>query len=175
MGKSFRKNLNEILVSEVFSRYSRGGFLVGDVLVLKPEYQKIPSFKALPDNIKAAFGALASSPDYADKYLRVINVMPCNPPVNTVAGANANVNGSNLEVMFELSPGLYNNIPFVLPSDLFTQEEYSATGYMSPKVPDSLKYKGFGDGTPKEAPAVKHKASYETPQIPQIKDIASRK
>lgn len=174
MGKTFRKNLNEILVSEVFSRYSRGGFLTGDVLVLKPGYEKMPSFKALPDQIKTAFTTMASSPDYVDKYLRVMNTMPVNPPVNTVTGANASTIGSNLEVMFELSPGMYNNVPFVLPSDIFTHEEYSATGYMSPKVADSLKYK-FGDGKATEAPAIKHKASYETPDIPQVKDVASKK
>ena len=166
MGTTFRKAVNDILVTEVFSRASRGGFLVGDVVLLKKDFKSKPEYKALPEPVRTEFEAMSSSPDYNDKYLRVIGIMPSHPPVNNVAGDTVNVNGAHIKVMYELSPGLYNNVPFVLPPEIFDMEEYSATGYMSPKVPESLIYKGFGDGTAREAPEVKHSMSpTEAPKI----------
>lgn len=171
MGKHFKQEVNEFLISEVYNRFARGGFIIGDAVVLKKGFEKMPEFKALPENIKAAFLKMAQSSDYADKYMRVTNLMPVNPPVNSVAGANASINGVDLEVTYEMVPGLLNNVPFVLPSAIFELEAQSADGYSTPKVPDSLIYKGQGDGKAKEVGPVAVTMTPTEPVQPTAKSL----
>lgn len=165
MGKSFSKSVNDILINEVYSRYAKGGFLIGDVILLNKDFRSNPRYKALPEQVKKGFEDLLANPTFSDKYLRVVSIkspIGSAGPVIAPQGQYESLNGAELEVAFEIAPGLLDTHRFVLPPDIFNLEPNFASGFKTPPVPDSLKYKNAGDGQARPAPDFTAKGSPAT-------------
>lgn len=106
------KKFNQIYESYV-SRYTRGGFLTGDLVKVRDDYKSSDSFKKLHPDLQNKLNDLLSS----DLNLRVSgieNKYPSNQPGNT-----DNSNGEVvLTVSQETSPGRYDGF-YTFPTDIF--------------------------------------------------------
>lgn len=122
------KKFNKIYESYV-SRYTRGGFLTGDLVKVRDDYKSSEGYKKLSPEYKAKLDDLISS----DLNLRVSgieNKYPSNQPGNT-----DNSSGEfSITVSQETAPGRYDGF-YQFPTDIF--QEVDVYPNRMP-VPDSM-------------------------------------
>jgi len=122
------KKFNKIYESYV-SRYTRGGFLTGDLVKVRYDYKSSEGYKKLSPEYKAKLDDLISS----DLNLRVSgieNKYPSNQPGNT-----DNSSGEfSITVSQETAPGRYDGF-YQFPTDIF--QEVDVYPNRMP-VPDSM-------------------------------------
>jgi len=122
------KKFNKIYESYV-SRYTRGGFLTGDLVKVRDDYKSSEGYKKLSPEYKAKLDDLIAS----DLNLRVSgieNKYPSNQPGNT-----DNSSGEfSITVSQETAPGRYDGF-YQFPTDIF--QEVDVYPNRMP-VPDSM-------------------------------------
>lgn len=106
------KKFDKIYESTV-SRYTRGGFLTGDLVKVRDDYKSSEGFKKLHPDLQAKLNDLLSS----DLNLRVSGIENKYP-----SGQPGNTDNSNGEVVLtvsqETSPGRYDGF-YTFPTDIF--------------------------------------------------------
>lgn len=91
------------LFESALSRYTRGGFLAGDVVVFNKDFQNDPWFKELGNNTKEKIQSMVNS----GLNLRVSNVKNTLP--NVMGAGNTDYTGVDvfLDITSEIAPGKY--------------------------------------------------------------------
>lgn len=137
MKKKFLK-----LYEGTITRYNNGGYLVGDIVKIKPNAFNHPKFEG-DEELKAQVKALMDS----DLNIRVINIMNQYP---AVMGANNtdNINpfGRTIEIAQEIAPGrLYNKVS--VPDEILVRVDFYPN---LPPIPKSFKREDTSQIKPKE-------------------------
>lgn len=112
INNNVEKKFNKIYESYV-SRYTRGGFLTGDLVKVRNDYKRSDGYRKLNPELQSKLDDLLSS----DLNLRVSgieNKYPSNQPGNT-----DNSNGEvSITISQETSPGRYDGF-YTFPDDIF--------------------------------------------------------
>lgn len=107
MNKKFIK-----ILESTINRYTRGGFLVGDIVKFKDGFKNMPSFKALNDEIQHRLITYATS-DLPIRISNIKNHYPSNQP-----GNDDNMNGMvSCDISQEVMPGKFYEY-VTCPADL---------------------------------------------------------
>lgn len=107
MNKKFIK-----ILESTISRYTRGGFLVGDIVKFKNNFKSLPSFKSLNDEIQHKLITYATS----DLPIRVSNIKNHYP--STQPGNDDNMDGLvSCDISQEVMPGKFYEY-ITCPGDL---------------------------------------------------------
>lgn len=118
-------------MESTISKFTRGGYLVGDIVTFKKNFQSLDSFKKLSDAVKARLQDYATS-DLPVRVRNVKNLYPSNQPGNLDS-----MNGEVvLDIAQEIAPSIYKEF-ITVPGDLFDTVE--AYPNLTP-VANSLKY-----------------------------------
>ena len=125
-----------------FNRFQGGGFLTGDVIKLKQDWESSDWAKKAPEQMVAKIRELAGS----DLTLRVSAVKPLRPAVNSSVDQALGVDDFHLDITQELAPGYYNGNYVTLPQELVELDGEPDR----PAIPDSLKREEDVDIKPKE-------------------------
>jgi len=137
------------IVENTISRYSNGGFLVGDVVKLIDNYKSKESFKSLPVDVQEYVNSYFDT----DKNYRVVNVKTSQATGGGAGPAdNANRGDSfTVEVAMETGGGRYDMQGKVtLNADILTKVKSENGMFDSPKVPDSDRYDNKEQIKPRE-------------------------
>lgn len=127
-----------------FNRYQGGGFLTGDVIKLKQDWESSDWAKKAPEQMVSKIRELAGS----DLTLRVSAVKALRPAVNSSVDQALGVDDFHLDVTQELAPGYYNGNYVTLPQELVELDD--DVDLNLPDVPDSLKRDDEVDIKPQE-------------------------
>jgi hypothetical protein len=127
-----------------FNRYQGGGFLTGDVIKLKQDWESSEWAKKAPEQMVSKIKELAGS----DLVLRVSAVKALRPSVNSDVNQASGVDDFHLDVTQELAPGFYNGNYVTLPQELVELEDDVTLNL--PEVPDSMKREEDVDIKPRE-------------------------
>jgi hypothetical protein len=127
-----KRKFNTILETYL-QKYTRGGFLTGDMVKVKDDVFKSDFYKSQTQSYQDKLKSWAQS----DLLLRVSAVKPIRP--TTQATGNAEITGSEFDVDItqEIAPGRYVDF-LTIPASFI--EPYS-NGSNLPPIPDSLKRK----------------------------------
>ena len=127
-----------------FNRYQGGGFLTGDVIKLKQDWESSDWAKKAPEQMVSRIKELAGS----DLTLRVSAVKALRPSVNSDVNQASGVDDFHLDVAQETAPGFYNGNYVTLPQELVELKDDVTLNL--PDIPDSMKRKDDVDVKPKE-------------------------
>ena len=131
------------LLETYLQKFTRGGFLTGDVVKIKKNAFSSDFFKNQPKQYQDKLKSWAES----DLLLRVSAVKPIRP--TTQGSGNAEITGSEFDVDItqEIAPGRYVDF-LTVPASLL--DPIDATSPNLPPVPDSLKRKSKTNIKPEE-------------------------
>lgn len=127
-----------------FNRYQGGGYLTGDVIKLKQDWESSDWAKKAPAHMVSRIKELAAS----DLTLRVSAVKALRPSVNSSIDQATGVDDFHLDVTQETAPGHYNGNYVTLPQELVELKDDVTLNL--PDIPDSLKREEEVDIKPKE-------------------------
>jgi len=142
MNKRFIK-----IFESTISRYTNGGFLVGDIVKIKPDAIRHKSFES-NEEMKFQLKDLMSS----DLNLRIVNIKNKYP--NVMGGSNTDTIGRQealVDIAQELAPGRYHKY-ITVPMDVLVEINPNVPN-LAP-IPDSVKRKGniqIKPGVPEKA------------------------
>lgn len=142
MGNLFKSYVNKYLLTEIYSRYNRGGFLIGDVVHLKADFNSDPKFKEVPEPVRNQFIELANV--YKDCFLRVMEIRTHDALPNAPYRGDQPID--MIDVKFDIGGGVLYGGPFTLPTSIFEVDENMLNG-MYPKVPEHF-IQDMPDGKP---------------------------
>lgn len=150
------------LVENSLSRYSNGGFLVGDIVKLVANYKSKACYKDLNDTIKKFVDDLSKT----DKSLRIVDIKTYYP--SGAPGDNSNRGTCfNIDIATEFAPGSYDlQNKVTVPSDIL--EPANVYPSLAP-IPDSLRKKERINMTP-----VKPEEDEEMPNNPYAQTLMSQ-
>jgi hypothetical protein len=131
------------LLETYLQKFTRGGFLTGDIVKIKKDAFSSDFFKSQPKQYQEKLKSWAQS----DLLLRVSAVKPIRP--TTQATGNAEITGSEFDVDItqEIAPGRYVDY-LTIPASLL--DPLDATSPNLPPIPDSLKRKSKTNIKPEE-------------------------
>ena len=128
-----------------FTRFQGGGFLTGDVIQFKSDWNSCDWCKSAPQQTIDKIKELADS----DLILRVSTVKPIRPSVNSDIDQAAGVDGFFVDITQETAPGRYSGHFITVPSEII-EFDTSGNNERLPDIPDSLKREEDVDLKPKE-------------------------
>lgn len=126
-----------------FTRFQGGGFLTGDVIKFKENWESDDWCKTAPGQVMEKLRELAGS----DLVLRVSSVKPLRPAVNSSVDQALGVDDFYIDIAQETAPGYWNGHFVTVPQQII---ELNGPTDQPPKVPESLKRKDDVDLKPKE-------------------------
>jgi len=130
------------LYESVLSRYTNGGFLVGDYVKFNKDYDKQEEFNSLGQNVKDMISEILSS-GLNIRIVGIKDVYPLSKPGNPDVR-----NGNNITIDIALDNGGGRMTHYVtIPTCCI--EIVDSDGINLPKLPDKFNYREV-DGTPKE-------------------------
>jgi hypothetical protein len=141
------------LYETYLQKFTRGGFLTGDIVKIKKDAFSSDFFKKQPQQYKDKLKSWADS----DLLLRVSAIKPIRP--TTQATGNAEITGSefDIDITQEIAPGRYVDF-LTIPAELV--EPMGPTSPNLPPIPNSLKRKSKVNIKPEEqetkVPEVSH-------------------
>ena len=144
------------LYESVISRYTNGGFLVGDYVVFAKDFDKKEEFQKLGNNVKDFISEIISS----GLNIRVVglkDVYPLSRPGNPDTRIGNNL---AIDIALDNGGGRYSHYVTVPPCCLELKE---SDGINLPKMPDAFNYRSI-DTTMKEADPVKFQQNYTEPK-----------
>lgn len=163
MNKRFVK-----VYESIVSRYTRGGFLTGDVVKFVPDVLRDPFFKNVDDTYKAKVKEYSE----CEETLRVRNIKSTFPAVMGAGNPDYNGYSFGIEVSREIAPGTFENGGIVVPQHLITKVE----SYPNlPAVPDKFKKKDSSQITPKEVKDESEEVPYFSPSRTRTADLGNKK
>lgn len=127
-----------------FNRYQGGGFLTGDVIKLKQDWERSDWAKKAPEQMVSRIKELAGS----DLTLRVSAVKALRPSVNSDVNQASGADDFHIDVAQETAPGFYNGNYVTLPQELIELKDDVTLNL--PEIPDSMKREEDVDVKPKE-------------------------
>ena len=151
------------LYESTINRFTNGGFLVGDVVKLKPNAFNHKAFEGL-EEVKARIKSVMDS----DLNIRVTNVKNAYPAVMGAGNTdNMNPEGRMVDIAQEIAPGRYYNTITVPQETLIRVTDGDATNSL-PAVPDSFKRADTTQITPKEVKNDTHNLDNKNVVIPSV-------
>jgi hypothetical protein len=163
MNKRFVK-----VYESIVSRYTRGGFLTGDVVKFVPDVLRDPFFKNVDDTYKAKVKEYSE----CEETIRVRNIKSTFPAVMGAGNPDYNGYSFGIEISKEIAPGTYENGGIVVPQHLLTKVE----SYPNlPAVPDKFKKEDPTQITPKEVKDESEEVPYFAPGRTRTADLGNKK
>ena len=135
----------DTLFESNFNRFQGGGYLTGDVIKLKQDWESSDWAKKAPEQMVSKIRELAGS----DKVLRVSAVKALRPAVNSSVDQAMQVDDFHLDITQELAPGYYDGNYVTLPQELVELDGDPTR----PDIPDSFKRDDDVDVKPRELEA----------------------
>ena len=133
----------DTLFESNFSRFQGGGFLTGDIIKLKSDWERDDWTTKAPVQLVDKLKELAGS----DLILRVSSVKPLRPAVNSSVDQSLGVDDFHIDITQEDAPGRFTGIFVTVPQHLIELDGPNDT--LAP-IPDSLRREEDVDLKPKE-------------------------
>lgn len=126
-----------------FSRFQGGGFLTGDVIKLKSDWNSCEWCKTAPEQMIDKLKELADS----DLLLRVSSVQALRPSVSSNVAQNHGADDFFVDITQETAPGRFTGQFIKIPQEMI---ELDGPNDRLPDIPDSLKRDETVDLKPKD-------------------------
>lgn len=158
----------DTLYESNFNRFQGGGFLTGDVINFKSDWNAHEWCKSAPQQTVDKIKELADS----DLILRVSSVKAVRPSVNSDIDQAHGVDNFFVDLAQEIAPGRYNGHFITVPQDII---EFDTTGNNErlPDIPDSLKREEDVDLKPKELENEDTSNEEDTRNVDPVKDTGT--
>ena len=128
------KSKFDVLFESNFTRFQGGGFLTGDVVKLKEDWENDDWSKNAPGQLVDQIKQLAES----DLILRVSSVKAVRPTISSTVDQANQVDDFHVDIAQESAPGRYSGVFVTIPQHLI---ELNGANDTLPDIPDSLKRK----------------------------------